>query len=54
MEADALLRLSREEKDALLNEWDRRDKSSSKRDLMLFAAGLVAGVLTNLLIPSIG
>lgn len=53
-EADALLRLSREEKDALIHEWDRRDKSSSKRDLMLFAAGLVSGVLTNLLIPSIG
>lgn len=53
-EADALLRLSREEKDALIHEWDRRDRSSSKRDLLLFAAGLVAGVLTNLLIPSIG
>ncbi len=50
-EADALLRLSREEKDALVHEWDRRDKASSRRDLLLFAAGLAAGVLTNFLIP---
>jgi len=50
-EAQTLLRLSQAEKSALIHEWDRRDKASSRRDLLFFAAGLAAGVVTNLLIP---
>jgi hypothetical protein len=50
-DAEALLHLSRQEKEALLHEWDRRDKAASKRDILFFAAGLLAGVLTNVLLP---
>jgi predicted nuclease with TOPRIM domain len=44
------LGLSTKEKDAIFRELDPRDRSSSRQNIAVFAAGVAAGVLTNLII----
>jgi hypothetical protein len=57
VDADARLRdwqqlagLTQQQKDSLISEWSRRDRSSSRQNLLLFIAGVAAGVLTNVFI----
>ena len=49
-EAQALLDLTTTERSALTHELERLDKAGTKRDVMLFAAGVAAGVVTNLIV----
>lgn len=49
-ETQRLLGLTDYERSAVFRELDRRDRASSRQNLLLFAAGVGAGVLTNLLV----
>lgn len=42
--------MSQDEKDSLITHLNRRDRSSTMQNLMLFGAGVAAGVLTNILV----